>query len=128
MKKATQPKRSNIIMFPKQKQTVESAIAILPKNQSVANILSVKVCGDSLNALGIFDGDNLICRKVSEAKQGQLVVAETDIGLVVKYFHRKGNRVTLRSAHSDYKDLVYNASEVKITAIVIGLHRNLEAA
>lgn len=64
-----------------------------------------KVAGDSMVDLGIFEGDLVIIKKCSEAKDGEVVLANLDGGLTLKIFKNEGGRSFLRPANKNYPDM-----------------------
>lgn len=92
----------------------------LIKNKESTYILEVK--GDSMIDEGIREGDLVIAERRSDAKEGEIVIAEVDGGWTMKYFRKKGNQVYLEAANSKYKP-IYPEQDLKIAAIVKGVIR-----
>lgn len=92
----------------------------LIKNRMASYILEVK--GDSMIEEGIKEGDYVIVERRSEAKDGDIVIAEVDGGWTMKYFKKKGNTVYLQPANKNYKP-IYPENDMRITAIVKGVIR-----
>jgi SOS-response transcriptional repressor LexA len=98
------------------------------------DLVSARVCGDSLVGDGIFDGDRVTCRlnfELAEVRDGRLVVARLPCGaLVLKHIHFVDDGQTLRvrlvSANPDYEDLEYEFGEVDVRAVVIESVRSWE--
>ncbi len=86
---------------------------------------TVTVSGDSLADEGIQDGDVLVVKRViqaSEIKNGKLVIAVVPSGrCVVKRIYFEGDKIILRSANSNYPDMVFGEDELTIEGIVKGL-------
>jgi repressor LexA len=60
------------------------------KNKTYSNDLyALKVKGDSMCEVGIFDGDTIIVESVSTARNGEIVVALTDGEATVKRFFKE---------------------------------------
>jgi repressor LexA len=66
----------------------------------------LKVRGDSMQGIGILDGDLLAVRRAPSAEQGQVVVARVDGEVTVKRFRRRGARVELLSENPDYAPII----------------------
>lgn len=60
-------------------------------------VFLVRVCGDSMNGAGIFDGDLGIVDRSVEAKHGHIVVAALNNEPLVKRLCRENEAVVLRS-------------------------------
>ena len=83
-------------------------------------VLQVK--GESMIEDGIMDGDYVVIERVSEATNGQIVVALVDDNLAtLKRFHNEGGQVVLRPANSSMEP-IYPKS-LKIQGKVVGLVR-----
>ena len=91
-----------------------------------ANYL-LRVSGLSMRDAGILDGDLLAVHQTPKARNGDLVVARIDGEVTVKYFQRKGNKVTLLPAHPDFAPIQVDPrrQEFVIEGLGVGLIRNL---
>jgi repressor LexA len=92
----------------------------LIKNRMSTYLLEVK--GDSMIEEGIHEGDLVIVERRSDAKDGDIVIADVDGGWTMKYFKKKGNSVYLQPANKNYKP-IYPENDLKIAAIVKGVIR-----
>ena len=77
----------------------------------------LRVKGDSMKDAGIIEGDMVIVERRSDAKPGQIVIAEIDGGWTMKYYRIKNGKPYLEAANSAYK-LIIPKEELKIAAIV----------
>ena len=87
---------------------------------------ALRIQGESMRDLGIYDGDVVIvAQSNSKPRSGDIVVALLQGGEVTvkSYFSKPGNRIELRPANSEYRVQNYPASEVTIQGRVIGLLR-----
>lgn len=82
----------------------------------------LEVDGDSMIDAHIAEGDMVIAERTSQAKDGQIVIAEIDGEFTMKYFRKKGNKVWLEAANKKYPPL-HPTQELKIAAIVKGVIR-----
>ncbi len=62
----------------------------------------LRVHGDSMQDIGIHDGDLLAVHRTPEARDGQIVVARIEDEVTVKRFERDGDRVLLHAENPDY--------------------------
>jgi repressor LexA len=62
----------------------------------------LRVEGQSMQDVGIFDGDLLAVHRTPEARDGQIVVARIEDEVTVKRFERDGDRVLLHAENPDY--------------------------
>jgi repressor LexA len=89
-----------------------------------AKAFALKVAGESMRDLGIFDEDIVIVKQNEDYKAGDIVVALVDDETTVKsYYPLKGGRVELRPANADFIPQVYPSSQVKLQGVVIALQR-----
>jgi repressor LexA len=84
----------------------------------------LRVEGDSLHPF-IQEGDWIAIRRTEEAAEGQLVVASVGGEQVVKRFNRSGGTVCLRSENPNYAPMEVPSGQVRITGVVVWVHRDL---
>lgn len=89
------------------------------------NTFVLKVAGDSMIEDQIADGDYVVVRKQRTARDGQIVVCQTEEGeATLKRYYLEKNRIRLEPANSSMKPIyVRNA---KILGIVTGVVRQVE--
>lgn len=81
----------------------------------------LKVKGDSMINVGIFDGDLIIVAPAQVAANGEIVVALIDDEATVKTFYKEKGRIRLQP-ENDTMEPIY-ATDVQILGKVIGLFR-----
>lgn len=88
-------------------------------------MFALRVQGESMRDLGIYDGDIVICGQgASKPRPGDIVVALVQGEVTVKsYFPKTGGRIELRPANPDFSVQVYPIADVTIQGKVVGLHR-----
>ena len=87
-------------------------------------IFSLKVSGESMINVGIYDGDIVIVEKTSDAKNGETVVAmNEDNEATVKTFYKEKDHIRLQP-ENDYMEPII-LKDVTILGKVIGLFRRL---
>lgn len=109
--------------FPTDTEQVLDSMSIdnyLIRHRDVTYLLRVK--GDSMIDAGIRDGDLVIAEKKSQAKEGDIVIAEVDGGWTMKYLRRKDGKFYLEPANRDFDD-IYPEQSLNIGAIVRGVIR-----
>ena len=91
---------------------------------------ALRVMGDSMIEDLIIEGDVVIMRPVPEPdqlKNGTIVAARVDgQGTTLKHFHRRGDRVTLKPANSQYKNIEVAAIQVQVQGALIGVWRGYD--
>jgi len=108
-------------------QNVEEQVPVPEPLFGSADFL-LRVKGDSMVQAGILDGDTLVVRKQSDARNGDVVVAlagddEAADEATVKTFYREAGRVRLQP-ENDALEPIY-ADHVQILGKVIGVFRSL---
>ena len=81
---------------------------------------ALRVQGDSMNAIRIYDGDLLIVRKQDIVEDGEIaVVMVNDDEATVKCWHKRGNIVMLESKSTNpaHQMQIYDARETPIRVI-----------
>ena len=89
------------------------------------SLFALKVAGESMIDDQIADGDYVVVRKQRTARDGQIVVAQTDEGeATLKRWFVERNRIRLEPANSSMKPIyVKNA---KILGVVVGVVRKVD--
>ena len=89
-------------------------------------VFMLRVRGDSMIDVGIFDDDFVVVRRSQTAQNGQLVAALVDGDeATVKRFQRKDGRVTLFAENADYAPMVFTEG-VEILGVVAEVLRRVE--
>jgi repressor LexA len=85
----------------------------------------LKVRGDSMIEAHIADGDYVLIRPQSTARNGDIVVAQVEENAVtLKRFFKEKDKVRLKPANPSYPDQVYD--DVRIQGKLIGVIRRLD--
>ncbi len=88
------------------------------------NLFALRVNGESMRDLGIYDDDVVIVNRGAEVRPGDIVVALVNNETTVKsYFPLKGGRVELRPANPEFSTQVYSVNQVQVQGRVIALQR-----
>jgi repressor LexA len=88
-------------------------------------VFMLRIRGDSMMNVGIYDRDYVVVQKQSTARNGQIVAAL--VGgeeATVKTFLRDGSRVTLQPENEAYEPMVFE-SGVDILGVVVAVLRRL---
>ncbi|MEX2515426.1 MAG: transcriptional repressor LexA [Gammaproteobacteria bacterium] len=87
----------------------------------------LKVKGDSMIEAGILDGDYVVVRYSTSARDGDIVVALIDEQeATLKRFRRNGSQIELLPENSELTPLVYPADRVQIQGILVGQMRGYQ--
>jgi len=93
-------------------------------DKDAKNVFALKVHGQSMRDLGIYEDDIIVVEKVDNVNPGDIVVALVQEETTVKsYFPLRGGRVELRPANNEFNTQVYPDAHVSIQGKVVGLQR-----
>jgi len=94
-------------------------------SKDATNVFALKVHGQSMRDLGIYEDDIIVVEKVDNINAGDIVVALVQEETTVKsYFPLRGGRVELRPANDEFNTQVYPDAHVHIQGKVVGLQRD----
>ncbi len=87
----------------------------------------LKVSGNSMINIGIYDGDYLVVHKTTNVRNGQIVVARIEDEVTVKRFEKQGNVIQLIPENDELSPIEVNADNeyFAIEGLGIGVIRNL---
>lgn len=88
-----------------------------------ADLFMLKVQGDSMINIGIFDGDYVIVRQQSVARNGDIVVALVEDSATVKTFYKENGHFRLQPENDDMDPIIVKS--VSILGLVVGVFRSL---
>ena len=89
-----------------------------------AEVFTLKVSGESMINRGIYDGDYVIVRRTSSAKNGDCVVAMTDEDeATIKTFYKEKDHIRLQPENDTMEPIIL--PNVTILGTAIGLYRKL---
>ena len=87
-------------------------------------IFTLRVSGDSMIDEGISNGDYVVCRRSTAARDGQIVVAMVDENeATLKKFYAEPARARLEPANAAFNPIY--SDNCRIEAVVLGLLRRL---
>jgi len=87
----------------------------------------LRVCGDSMIEVGIFDNDLVAVKNTQTANNGEIVVARIDDEVTVKRFQKNKNEILLIAENVDYQPIRVDGQsceEFAIEGLVVGVIRD----
>lgn len=102
-------------------ENIESYFPIPSEFMPNEETFMLKVKGESMINAGIFDGDNILVKRQSYAKNGDMVVALVDDSATVKTFYKEDGHIRLQP-ENDYMDPII-LPDVEILGKVFGVFR-----
>lgn len=85
------------------------------------DVFMLKVKGESMINIGIFDGDYVIVRRQEVANNGDVIVALLEDSATVKTFYRENGHFRLQPENDALEPIIVN--ELQVLGKVIGLFR-----
>ncbi len=87
----------------------------------------LKVSGNSMINIGIYDGDFLVVHKTTNVRNGQIVVARIEDEVTVKRFEKTGNQIQLIPENDELSPIMIDSNNeyFAIEGLGIGVIRNL---
>lgn len=87
-------------------------------------LFALRIKGDSMNGMGILNGDIVVVRKKSTAEHGEVVVVVIDGDATLKRFIKEGSKILLRAENPAYSDIVLSSSSsIQIAGKLVGVIR-----
>ncbi len=86
----------------------------------------LRVRGESMIDIGIYDGDLLAVKKSQSAHNGQIIVARINDDVTVKRFQKGADRITLIAENQHFAPIIVTPQdEFAIEGLAVGLIRSL---
>ena len=104
-------------------ENIENYIPLLPEYLPKGPSFMLRVKGDSMINVGIFDRDLLIVEQTSVARNGDIVVAMIDDSATVKTFYKEMNHIRLQPENDTMDPII--VPDCSILGRVVGVFRIL---
>ncbi len=102
-------------------QNIEGYFPLLADDMPSGEAFMLKVKGESMINVGIYDGDHIIVHKQNTARNGDLVVALVDDSATVKTFYKEKGHFRLQPENDTMDPIIVD--QVEILGTVSGLYR-----
>lgn len=109
---------------------VEVARSMLPGREKADELYALEVDGDSMIDAMVNDGDIVIMKRASEARNGEMVAVwlNNDNETTLKYFYKENGRIRLQPANPTMGPIyIDNPRDVEIQGKVVMVIRQVEA-
>ncbi len=104
-------------------QNIENYFPIPSEYMPNQQTFMLKVKGESMINIGIYDGDLILVSEQSTARNGDVIVALVDDSATVKTFYKEADHIRLQPENDSMDPIV--VPDVKILGKVIGVFRFL---
>jgi repressor LexA len=108
---------------PREAQQLELGTAVIDEATARGDVFALRVVGDSMIDVGIYEGDLLVVEKRSRARSGDIVVALLDNETTVKRYEEKGSDVFLIPENKKMGPISTRGKQLSIQGKVVGLQR-----
>ena len=107
-------------------QNIEELVPMPADLTGGGELFMLRVRGDSMIELGIFDGDFVVCRSQGDAADGDIVVAGIPgEGATVQTLRRRDGQIVLVPANAALTEMVFGPDEVRVFGRVVTVMRKL---
>lgn len=107
-------------------ENIEELVPVPEDFTGDGNLFMLRVRGDSMIDIGIFDGDYVVVLQQHEASSGDLVVAGIPGDeATVKTYRRRGNTVTLVPHNEDFEPMQFHINDIVIYGRVVTVLRKV---
>ncbi len=104
-------------------ENIENYIPVLPEYLPSGSSFMLRVKGDSMINVGIYDRDLLIVEQTPTARNGDIVVALIDDSVTVKTFYKEINQIRLQPENDTMDPII--VPDCTILGRVVGVFRVL---
>ena len=102
-------------------QNIEGYFPLLPEDVPSGRSFMLKVKGDSMIDVGIYDGDRILVKEEQTATNGDIVVALVEDSATVKTFYKEKGHFRLQPENESMEPIIVD--DVEILGKVVGLYR-----
>jgi repressor LexA len=107
-------------------ENIEETLPVPEDLTGDGDLFMLRVRGDSMIEVGIFDGDYVVVRSQPTAENGEIVVAGIPgEEATVKTFLRRRNKIVLRPENSALDEMIFDPSEITVFGRVVTVLRRL---
>lgn len=106
-------------------ENIDGMLAVDDTFISTKKVFALKVQGDSMNGIGIMNGDFVLARRQHNAEPGEIVVFIIGDEVTVKRYDTKGDKVLLIPENEAYETRIIkkNSGDLQIAGKIVGLVR-----
>jgi repressor LexA len=119
-------------MNDKEYDAVDIARSLLPSKEKGNDLYALEVRGDSMIDAMINDGDIVVMKQATEARNGEMVAVRVNDEYTLKYFFKEKDRYRLQPANPTMKPIILKKSEQpeingKVVMVIRKMDRSLVA-
>ncbi len=119
-------------MNDKEYDAVDIARSLLPSKEKGNDLYALEVRGDSMIDAMINDGDIVVMKQATEARNGEMVAVRVNDEYTLKYFYKEKDRYRLQPANPTMKPIFLKKTEQpeingKVVMVIRKMDRSLAA-
>jgi len=119
-------------MNDKEYDAVDIARSLLPSKEKGNDLYALEVRGDSMIDAMINDGDIVVMKQATEARNGEMVAVRVNDEYTLKYFYKEKDRYRLQPANPTMKPIILKKTEQpeingKVVMVIRKMDRSLVA-
>ena len=119
-------------MNDKEYDAVDIARSLLPSKEKGNDLYALEVRGDSMIDAMINDGDIVVMKQATEARNGEMVAVRVNDEYTLKYFYKEKDRYRLQPANPTMKPIILKKTEQpeingKVVMVIRKMDRSLAA-
>ena len=99
--------------------------SMIPKGIHEEDLFALRVQGESMRDLGIFDGDVVIAHRTEKIKIGDIIIAMVDGDCTVKSLYLTDGAWELRPANPEFSSRMVPLNDLSVQGVVVALMRSL---
>ncbi len=107
----------------RQAEEIELGQTVVSQTMSRNPSFALRVTGDSMVEVGIYDGDIIIVERGAQVRNDDIVVALLDGETTVKTYQKKQGKIFLKPENKRMKPIPITKQEFQIQGKVVGLQR-----
>jgi len=93
-------------------ESLEGYVAYLPRSGDSDELFALKIKGDSMIGVGIFNGDLVIVEKTPEVRNGEIAVALIEDEATVKTFYRENGHIRLQPENPELAPIIVKEAAI----------------
>jgi len=114
-------------MNDKEYDAVDIARSLLPSKENGNNLYALEVKGDSMIDAMINDGDIVVMKQATEARNGEMVAVRVNDEYTLKYFYKEKDRYRLQPANPTMKPIYLKKNDpLEINGKVVMVIRKMD--
>ena len=100
-------------------ENLESTLTLPVQLTGDSDCFLLRVQGESMMNIGMYEGDMLIVRHQNTANNGDIVVARIDDEATVKRFYKENGHIRLQPENDNFDPIIVDDCQLKVLSLVL---------